>query len=157
MGEAQIYTSYNIVDDDDNPGEWNLAVDPTHSDCVGGDKVLTVTTPSITIERHKDQDASGEIIKDEVIAELSLLNLPGRFVRQKTWTLVTDADLDTMEKYGPHVDGAAVEYPGFSLDTISGKLQDVVSKDLMESFYSKDATKTFLESLNLPLDRKSVV
>ncbi len=149
---AKIVTTYTVTtktdDSGEETGEWWLTGTSKYS---GGDKVLCVNTPNVTINK----------VPDGLLAKMTL-DEDDEFSPTVSWPLGKNFRLE----YGPLVldkndknQGEEVStYPGLSMPEIYKQLADVVSRNLLDAFYSPDAdNKTVLESLNLPFQGKSIL
>lgn len=122
-------------------GEWHL--EQSFIQYSGGDKNLEVHTTGVTV-------GSGS---SDLLGTLTL-DCGNDFKPDSDWTLVSSTHKDVMEKYGPYVspNNTAV-YPGLSMATVYEKLQGVVVRDLLNTFYAN----SFLANLKLPLQGKTVL
>ena len=91
---------------------------------------------------------SGDLIEDENLGMFQKTTISGMeksIVLLNNWSLETPSDF--MKYYGPN---------SLTMDVLYDGLYNVVSKDLMKVFFGGD-DPTFLESLELPLQGKSVL
>ena len=145
LGGILSYTRY-IVDPNglSSEGHISLVKDDANSYYAGGDKVLTVKTPGVTVGA----------VGNDVLATLTLENA-NDFDILRNWTLPTSS----VYTYGPA--GKGTGYNGLTMENVYNGLFAAVDKQLMNFFFDPQtggvSNPTFLESFNLPMQGKSVL
>lgn len=165
LGGAMSYATYVVQEDvvsGKKTGEWKLdASSVDYLINVGydqEDKSLVVRTQGMFVDTDPDSVEEDRVL-DNLLATLTLKSGAAKFQLDSDWILVTDlSNQDVMLKYGPYEVGQNVTvYPGLSMSEIYKQLADVVSRNLLEAFYSPTTKKTILESLDLPFQGKSIL